>query len=104
MTTWHPCDLTAEQVHAAEWCPLTVAGRAIVVVALEDGLAAIEDRCSHAGCAFSSDGWRDGGRVICDCHGSEFDIRTGAVVRPPASRPIGTFATRVVDGRVEVAG
>ena len=103
MTTWHPCDLTAEQVRAAGWCPLTVAGVRIVIVDLDDGLAAIEDRCSHAGCAFSSDGWRDGGRVICDCHGSEFDIRSGAVVRPPASRPIATFATRVVDGRVEVA-
>jgi nitrite reductase/ring-hydroxylating ferredoxin subunit len=104
MTTWHRCDLTADQVHAVDWVPLMVGGQAIVLVALDDGLAAIEDRCSHAGCAFSSDGWRDGGRVICDCHGSEFDIRSGAVVRPPASRPIATYATRVVDGLVEVAG
>ncbi len=43
-----------------------------------------------------------GGHVICDCHGSEFDLRTGAVVRPPAVVPIATFSVRIADGRVEV--
>jgi 3-phenylpropionate/trans-cinnamate dioxygenase ferredoxin subunit/naphthalene 1,2-dioxygenase system ferredoxin subunit len=79
-----------------------VDGRPIVIVAAVGGVFAIEDRCSHAGCAFSEDGEFDGTRVICDCHGSEFDIRTGAVVRPPAERPIATFPTRVTGGIVEV--
>ena len=43
-----------------------------------------------------------GGRAICDCHGSEFDLRTGAVLRGPADRPIAVFPVAERDGRLEV--
>lgn len=80
----------------------------LLLVRLVDGWVAIEDRCSHAGCPFSSDGEvelapGDGdGRAICDCHGSEFDLRTGAVLRGPADRPIAVFPVVERDGRLEV--
>ena len=83
----------------------------ILVIALEPGRrdwVAIEDRCSHADCPFSSDGALElapdgtGGRAICDCHGSEFDLRTGAVLRGPADRPIAVFPVAERDGRLEV--
>ena len=74
----------------------------LVLALVEGRWYAVEDRCSHAGCAFSEDGAIDGAHVICDCHGSEFDLRTGAVVRPPAVVPIATFSVRIADGRVEV--
>ena len=76
--------------------------RRVLVVGLDGDIVAIEDRCSHAGCRFSEDGEIEGDRIVCDCHGSEFDLRTGAVLRSPAVLPIATFATRVVDGVVEV--
>jgi nitrite reductase/ring-hydroxylating ferredoxin subunit len=78
------------------------ASRPIVLTSLDGTWFAFEDRCSHAGCAFSEDGELDGTTVICGCHGSEFDIRTGEVLRQPAERPIAVFPTRVVDGTVEV--
>jgi 3-phenylpropionate/trans-cinnamate dioxygenase ferredoxin subunit len=43
----------------------------------------------------------DGG-VECSLHGSTFDLETGAPSSLPATRPVPTFATRVVDGRVEI--
>lgn len=83
--------------------PVTVAGTAVVLVRLDDGWSAVEDRCGHAGCPFSTDGRLEDGRLVCDCHGSEFDPRTGAVLRPPARRPVAVFAARVgPDGRIEV--
>ena len=63
---------------------------------------AIEDRCSHADCAFSSDGEVVETTAICDCHGSEFDIRTGEVLVPPAKEPIAVFPVRVNAGQIEV--
>lgn len=86
-------DLVAVQVH----------GRAMVLVDLGDGWSAIEDRCAHAGCPFSTDGRLEEGRLVCDCHGSEFDPRTGAVLRPPAARPVAVYGARVgLHGWLEV--
>lgn len=74
-----------------------------VLAGVHDGRAwAIEDRCSHAACSFSADGEVVDGVAICNCHGSEFDVFTGEVLRPPARRPVRTFAVSFVDGGFEV--
>ena len=74
-----------------------------MVVAAVDGAAfGVEDRCSHAGCAFSEDADLIGAQIECRCHGSEFDIRTGVVLRGPAELPIRTIPVRVVGDRLEV--
>ena len=62
----------------------------------------MEDRCSHADCSFSSDGELDGLTAICDCHGSEFDVRTGTVLAPPADEPIATYPVKLSEGHVLV--
>lgn len=99
--TWTPTGV--RPVGGTELTPVTVAGQALVVLRLEDGWAAAEDRCAHAGCPFSTDGRLEDGRLVCDCHGSEFDPRTGAVLRPPAVRPIAVYAVREgLDGDLEV--
>jgi nitrite reductase/ring-hydroxylating ferredoxin subunit len=99
--TWTATGLRAAS--AASLLPATVAGRPLVLLRLDDGWAATDDRCAHAGCPFSTDGRLEDGRLVCDCHGSEFDPRTGAVLRPPAVRPIAVYAARVgVDGDLEV--
>jgi nitrite reductase/ring-hydroxylating ferredoxin subunit len=42
--------------------------------------------------------------VICPCHGSEFDVESGEVLRGPASEPVETFEVRLEDGNLEVKG
>lgn len=87
----------------AVFVPVVVADTPLVLIRLDDGWSAVEDRCAHAGCPFSTDGRLEEGRLVCDCHGSEFDPRTGAVLRPPAIRPVAAFAARVgPDGRLEI--
>jgi nitrite reductase/ring-hydroxylating ferredoxin subunit len=96
---WHQTDRSADD----DGCRAVVVEETpIVLAAIGRAWYAVEDRCSHAGCAFSTDGELDGTTLVCDCHGSEFDIRTGEVLRMPARTPISTFRTRVVDGMVEV--
>ncbi len=36
------------------------------------------------------------------CHGSEFDVTTGAVVRGPASAPLTVYEVRLVDGSIRI--
>ncbi len=81
---------------------LTVAGVDLVIAGVEGAWFGVEDRCAHAGCLFSEDGEIDGDDLICNCHGSEYDIRTGDVRRGPAERPVRTFPVRVNGDRLEV--
>lgn len=95
--TWHEVDVAGGEVAFVE-----KDGWSLVIAKVGEEWVAFEDRCTHAGCAFSRDGEIDGGVVICNCHGSEFDLRTGAVLRPPAESPLYRFETRMRDGKIEL--
>jgi nitrite reductase/ring-hydroxylating ferredoxin subunit len=99
---WHPTDIAADDGGPHAPRAISLAGRDLLVTAWDGGWLAVEDRCSHAGCAFSEDGEVDGPRIVCNCHGSEFDLRTGEPLRGPAIRPVRTFPVRVSAGVVEI--
>ncbi len=66
-----------------------------VTVANSDGrLYAFDDTCTHLGCSLAN-GTLDGTTVTCACHGSQFDVTTGAVLRGPAQRPIRSRGVRI---------
>jgi nitrite reductase/ring-hydroxylating ferredoxin subunit len=48
------------------------------------------------------DGKLDGSTLQCACHGSRFDVTSGAVVRGPAADPVRTYAVHVANGEVQV--
>lgn len=75
-----------------------VGGSRIAVGRTEEGYAAFQDRCTHKGGPLS-DGVLMCGTVQCPWHGSQFDVRTGAVRCGPAEQPIETYA---VEGPHEV--
>lgn len=81
---------------------MRLAGTDVLVVNVDGAWFAIENRCSHADCSFDSDGEIDGTAAICNCHGSEFDVRTGEPLAPPAVERIRTFPVRERDGGLEV--
>ena len=39
---------------------------------------------------------------MCQCHGSELDVTTGAVVSGPASQPLNVYEVEVVDGSIRI--
>lgn len=73
----------------------------VLVVRHGDSLHAIHNRCSHRGCLLN-EGTFEGHTVTCPCHGSQFDLRDGTVIRGPATASQPAFETRESDGKVEI--
>jgi nitrite reductase/ring-hydroxylating ferredoxin subunit len=91
----------ADAARARPWLPVDVDGDDLVLASLDGAWFAVEDRCSHAGCPFSSEASLEGTTIVCNCHGSEFDLATGEVRRGPAEHPIRSVPVRVVDDAIE---
>ena len=68
-----------------------VDGARVAVARVGGELRAFQDTCTHRGCSLA-DGVLSGTTVTCPCHGSQFDVTTGAVLRGPAREPVKTFA------------
>ncbi len=73
----------------------------VAVFRIGDEVHAIADRCSHAEASLAEGEVFDG-EVECPRHGAAFDIATGAALTLPATKPVATFATEVVEGEVFV--
>jgi thiosulfate dehydrogenase [quinone] large subunit len=68
-----------------------------VLIHLNSGqFVAYDATCTHAGCQVDYDA--DSQRLVCPCHGAEFDpAQQGAVVHPPADTPLPALAL-YIDG------
>jgi 3-phenylpropionate/trans-cinnamate dioxygenase ferredoxin subunit len=64
-----------------------VAGTKVNVANVGGHLYAFDDTCTHTGCSLAR-GRLNGTTVTCACHGSQFDVTSGAVLRGPAVRPV----------------
>lgn len=76
-------------------------GQGIALFRTKEGIFATENTCTHAGGSLC-DGFLEGGVVTCPMHGAKFDVRTGQVVGPPATKPVRSYRTRVSGDSVEV--
>jgi 3-phenylpropionate/trans-cinnamate dioxygenase ferredoxin component len=75
-----------------------------VCIARVDGrLYAFDDLCSCdvQACPLSG-GLLTGTTVMCQCHGSLFDITTGAVLHGPASTPLNAYEVQEIDGEIQI--
>jgi len=75
----------------------------ISIARVEDRLYAFDDLCTCAGeaCPLSG-GLLTGTTLMCQCHGSRFDITTGAVINGPATEPLHVYEVRELDGDVQI--
>ena len=76
----------------------------VVLANLGDRIVAFGADCTHAGCPLD-DGELEpaSGQLTCWCHGSVFDLRTGAVVSPPAKEALRPWPVRVEGEQVQVS-
>ena len=80
---------------------LRVGGRRIVLARTEQGYVAFDDHCTHRGGSLAG-GTMICGTVQCPWHGSQFDVRTGAVKAGPAEKPIATYKIEQRDSEVRL--
>lgn len=71
-----------------------VAGTKVDVVKASGRLYAFDDTCTHLGCSLAR-GRLEGTTLTCACHGSQFDVTSGAVLRGPAARPVRSRVVQV---------
>ena len=76
----------------------------ISVARVDDRLYAFDDLCTCAAdsCPLSS-GLLTGTTLMCQCHGSRFDIATGAVIGGPAKKALTVYDLRELDALVATA-
>ena len=79
-----------------------VGGERIAVANVGGSFHAFGNTCTHRQC-FLALGVLEGTVVTCPCHGSQFDVTTGAVLRGPAVEPVRSYDTRVKDDALQVA-
>lgn len=97
--TWH--NLIAEAEFPAEGKIATkVAGWHVLVARTEEGLFAVNDRCTHQAALISSGRVRRGA-VMCPLHGARFEMATGHCIGG-AYKDLRTFPVRVEGGQIEV--
>lgn len=89
------------ELEDGEITAVSVAGRQIAVARVGEEVFALEDRCSHRECQLS-EGLVEEKIVICPCHGSEFDLKTGEALTLPAKVPVEHFDAEVEDENVYV--
>jgi 3-phenylpropionate/trans-cinnamate dioxygenase ferredoxin component len=75
----------------------------ISVARIGNRLYAFDDlcTCADAACPLSG-GLLTGSTIMCQCHGSRFDITTGAVVGGPATRPLNVYDVESVEGSIRI--
>src|SRR5262245_28212675 len=100
-TVWHEVGPAGDAPPGA-LRQVEVEGRRVCVGRTTTGWVAFDDTCPHEECPLS-DGELDGDVVVCPCHGSEFDVRTGDVLTPPALEPLPIFDAREAGGLLLVS-
>lgn len=87
---------------AGQILPIEVEGRSLALARLGNAFYVFENSCPHAGCSFSGSGGIWNGVLSCDCHGAEFDLKNGAVLRGPVMQPLQMFTSEVRDNALEI--
>lgn len=77
----------ARDIAAGEMRVFDVAGTKVNVASVGGQLHAFDDTCTHRACSLAK-GKLDGSTVTCPCHGSQFNVMTGEVLRGPAQRAV----------------
>ncbi len=78
-----------------------VNGKTIALFNFDGNYYALDNECTHRGGPLA-EGYVEGESVTCPWHGAQFNIKTGAVLGPPAAKPVTQYNVRVQGNDVEV--
>jgi nitrite reductase/ring-hydroxylating ferredoxin subunit len=90
-----------DTLEGRELAAFGVSGNRIAIATVGDNFHAFGDTCTHQGCSLA-DGELEGTTVTCPCHGSQFNVTTGDVLRGPAHEPVLSYPVRLEDNALQV--
>lgn len=91
------------EVPEGELTGVEAEGVLVCLANVEGAVYAFADKCSHRDFPLSNGELdTDECTVSCEWHGARFDVRTGAALCLPATRPIPVYPCRVEDDAVYV--
>jgi nitrite reductase/ring-hydroxylating ferredoxin subunit len=91
----------ADEIPEGEVRAFDVNGEAVAVANVGGSFYAFGDTCTHRQCSLA-EGELEETAIVCPCHGSEFDVKTGEVVNPPARDPVPHFEVKVEGGQIQI--
>lgn len=77
-------------------------GKPILLANIDGTYYALGNICTHMACTLTN-GKLKGEVVECPCHGSQYNVKTGAVVRGPALKPEPKYEVKVENGQIMVS-
>lgn len=86
-------------VRSGELKVFDVNGESIILINLDGEFFAYKNQCSHMELELS-DAEIEGEILTCPWHGAQFNIRTGDVVRLPASEPLEKYEVKVEGDKI----
>jgi 3-phenylpropionate/trans-cinnamate dioxygenase ferredoxin component len=90
------------EIPAGSVTAVDVRGMRIAVANVGGTYYAFDDECTHEQCSLAEYGELAGTTLTCTCHGSEFDVRTGKVLAPPATVPVKVYPVQVAGDALQI--
>ncbi|MDQ3986737.1 MAG: non-heme iron oxygenase ferredoxin subunit [Actinomycetota bacterium] len=97
-TTVGPVDAAGE----GDLKAFEIEGVKVAVANVDGTLHAFGNVCTHRQCPLAK-GDLEGTTVTCPCHGSQFDVTTGAVLSGPAEDPVPSYPVRIQDDAIQIS-
>jgi nitrite reductase/ring-hydroxylating ferredoxin subunit len=82
---------------------VSVDGETVLLLQADDQLFATGNQCTHQGAQLDKGVVKIAGSlrtVTCPAHGSTFNLETGKVMRPPATKPVNVYDVKLDDGQI----
>ena len=102
MATQFVTVVKTSEIPAGSITAVDVRGMRVAVANVAGTYYAFDDECTHEQCSLATEGELEGTTVTCTCHGSEFDVRTGKVLAPPATQPVKVYPVRVAGDALQI--
>ena len=80
---------------------ITINDQKILLANVNGNYYAIGDKCMHRGCQLSK-GKLQGETVVCPCHGSTYDLKTGNFVKGPTKKPEPAYELKVENNDIMI--
>lgn len=93
--------MRASELTEGTMSALDVRGVHILLAKIGGEVSALSGTCTHEDADLGL-GFVIEDRVVCPLHLSQFDLRTGQVLNPPATAPLRTFNAKIEGGMIFV--